>query len=89
MQRDLEQKSVKPVTDSGLWHMIRTKIFQFAKSNEYNSLEIGPGTGKLSSFIIEKKPKKFLAVEKDKNLSSFLQKEFNNNNFYITKTLYR
>ena len=43
-ERDLEQKSVKPVTDSGLWHMIRTKIFQFAKSNEYNSLEIGPGT---------------------------------------------
>ena len=41
-------------------------------------LEIGPGTGKLSSFIIKKKPKKFFAIEKDKKLTSFLQKEFGN-----------
>jgi len=47
-ERDLEQKRIKPVVDSGLWHMIQTKIFQFGKSNAYNSLEIGPGTGMFS-----------------------------------------
>ena len=28
-----------------LYRMVQTKIFQFAKSNIYNSLEIGPGNG--------------------------------------------
>ena len=40
-------------------------------------LEIGPGTGKLTEKIIDKKPKKIIVVEKDANLSSFLKKKFN------------
>jgi len=47
-RRDLEQKRQKPIVDSGLYRMIQTKIFQFSKTNLYNSLEIGPGTGMFS-----------------------------------------
>ena len=45
---DLEQKIKKPVVDLMLYRTIQTKIFQFAKTNIYNSLEIGPGTGMFS-----------------------------------------
>jgi len=45
---DVEQKRNKPVVDLMLYRTIQTKIFQFAKSNIYNSLEIGPGTGMFS-----------------------------------------
>ena len=30
-------------------------------------LEVGPGTGNLTEFILKKKPKKIFVVEKDKN----------------------
>ena len=53
--RDLEEKRKKPVVDPMLYRMIQTKIFQFSrttkaatKGGEYNSLEIGPGTGMFS-----------------------------------------
>ena len=39
-------------------------------------LEIGPGTGNLTSYIIKKNPKKVFVVEKDNNLSSFLHEKF-------------
>ena len=39
-------------------------------------IEIGPGTGNLTSFILKKKPKKFIAIEKDKNLALVLKKNF-------------
>ena len=45
---DLEQKRKKPNIDQMLYRTIQTKIFQFARSNIYNSLEIGPGTGMFS-----------------------------------------
>ena len=45
---DIEQKRNKPVVDLMLYKTIQTKIFQFAKTNIYNSLEIGPGTGMFS-----------------------------------------
>ena len=45
---DVEQKRNKPVVDLMLYRTIQTKIFQFAKSSIYNSLEIGPGTGMFS-----------------------------------------
>ena len=31
-------------------------------------LEIGPGTGNLTDYILKKKPKKFIVVEKDREL---------------------
>ena len=44
-------------------------------------LEIGPGYGNLTEAIMLKKPKKIIAVEKDKNLSLFLKDKFNPDNF--------
>ena len=39
-------------------------------------LEVGPGTGKLTEKILEKKPKKFTIKEKDKRLIEILKKKF-------------
>ena len=47
-------------------------------------LEIGSGSGNLTQHIIDKKPKKIIAIEKDKKLSFFLKKLFiNNKNFNL------
>ena len=46
--KDLEQKRSQPIIDIGLYRTIQTKIFQFARTNLFNSLEIGPGTGMFS-----------------------------------------
>jgi len=45
---DLDKKREKPVVDDLLYRAIQTKIFQFSRSNAYNSLEIGPGSGMFS-----------------------------------------
>jgi SAM-dependent methyltransferase len=47
-REDADQKKTRPVTDELLFHMIRTKIFQFANTPLQNSLEIGPGHGMFS-----------------------------------------
>ncbi len=39
-------------------------------------LEVGPGTGNLTSFILKKKPKKLFVIEKDDNLAKNLNKNF-------------
>jgi len=41
-------------------------------------LEVGPGTGNLTSFILKNNPKKVLVVEKDNNLAENLKKNFKN-----------
>ncbi len=41
-------------------------------------LEIGPGTGNLTEFLIKKKPRKIFLIEKDKNLFLELKKKYNN-----------
>ena len=41
-------------------------------------LEIGPGSGNLTEFILKKKPKKVYVIEKDNDLSLLLHKKFNN-----------
>jgi len=46
--RDLREKKQAPVVDELLRRHIQSKIFQFAKTNMYNSLEIGPGNGMFS-----------------------------------------
>ncbi len=45
-------------------------------SNQDIILEIGPGSGNLTKKIIEKKPKEIYLVEKDKNLTDLLKKNF-------------
>ena len=41
-------------------------------------LEVGPGTGNLTEFILKKNPKKIFVIEKDKNLIEVLKKKFKN-----------
>ena len=41
-------------------------------------LEIGPGTGNLTSYILEKNPKRMVVIEKDSELSNQLKNKFNN-----------
>ena len=43
-----------------------------------NVLEIGPGTGNLTEFILHQKPNKFHVIEKDRRLIKNLKKRFNN-----------
>ena len=40
-------------------------------------LEVGPGTGNLTSNLIKKKPKKIFVIEKDNKLAILLKKNFN------------
>ena len=61
-QRDLELKKEKPIVDEALRRQIQTKIFQFARSNVYNSLEIGPGNGMFSMDFRAWKTQMFLDV---------------------------
>jgi hypothetical protein len=46
--RDLEQKRKISTIDPTLRRYVQSKIYQFAKTNVYNSLEIGPGDGMFS-----------------------------------------
>ncbi len=39
-------------------------------------LEVGPGTGNLTKKILEKKPRKFTVIEKDKKLAELLKEKF-------------
>ena len=50
-------------------------------------LEIGPGTGNLTEFILKKKPKIFFVIEKDYNLVKLLYKKFNNKINILTKDI--
>ena len=44
---------------------------------DQNVLEIGPGTGNLTRQILKKKPKQFFFIEKDSELITMLNNEFN------------
>ena len=57
---------------------IRNKIINI--DNLYNEkvLEIGPGKGFLTDYIIEKKIKKLVLIEKDRNLYELLKKKYQN-----------
>ena len=51
-------------------------ISNSADITDKDILEIGPGTGNLTSEILLKKPKKFFVIEKDNNLVDLLKKKF-------------
>ena len=55
---------------------ILKKIVDLVKIKDETILEVGPGTGNLTSFILEKEPKQLLVVEKDNELVSILNKNF-------------
>ena len=47
-REDLNKKRNRPFVDPLLYKEVQRKIFQFSKTNIYNSLEIGPGIGMFS-----------------------------------------
>ena len=55
---------------------ILEKIVNVIRINQKNILEIGPGTGSLTSYILKKKPKKIIVIEKDQNLAKKLEQNF-------------
>ncbi len=66
---------------------ILEKIINVTQIKEKNILEIGPGTGSLTSYILKKKPKKFIVVEKDKNLAEKLERNFEKEVTVINKDI--
>ena len=57
---------------------ILEKIVNVTQITDKTILEVGPGTGNLTSFILKKKPKKIFVIEKDENLANHLKETFNN-----------
>ena len=57
---------------------ILEKIVNIIDIKDKNILEIGPGTGNLTSYIINKNPKKFFVIEKDDELAINLKNKFDN-----------
>jgi len=56
---------------------ILEKITNTTHISNKTVLEIGPGTGNLTSYILKKKPKKMFVIEKDNELASNLNNQFN------------
>ena len=57
---------------------ILEKITDITDIENKTVLEIGPGTGNLTSYILNKNPKKMFVIEKDNKLSIDLKNKFNN-----------
>ena len=63
------------------------KITNIISIKDQNILEVGPGTGNLTSFILKKKPKKVIVVEKDNDLAIKLHNDFNDQLTIINKDI--
>ena len=57
---------------------ILEKITNIERIQNKIVLEVGPGTGNLTSMILKQRPKKFIVIEKDKNLAKELESNFKN-----------
>ena len=55
---------------------ILEKIVNLVSIKNKNILEVGPGTGNLTNFILNQKPKKFYVIEKDDKLALSLDEKF-------------
>ena len=55
---------------------ILEKITSIVPIKDKHVLEVGPGTGNLTSFILKKAPKKLIVVEKDNDLALNLEETF-------------
>ena len=63
------------------------KIVSVANIKEKNILEIGPGTGNLTSYILMNEPKKIIVIEKDEYLAKNLEKKFGDKITVINKDI--
>tara|TARA_Y100000590_G_scaffold452215_1_gene594908 strand:- start:167 stop:955 length:789 start_codon:yes stop_codon:yes gene_type:complete len=66
---------------------ILKKIVEITKIQNQSILEVGPGTGNLTSYILKNNPKKIFVIEKDENLASFLADQFKNKIIIINKDI--
>ena len=57
---------------------ILEQIVDTVEIKDKEILEIGPGSGNLTTYILKKKPKKIFVIEKDNDLSLLLENKFNN-----------
>ena len=55
---------------------IINKIINIIEIKDRNLLEIGPGTGNLTSALLKENPNKLLVIEKDNQLASMLREKF-------------
>ena len=58
---------------------ILNQIVNCVEIENKNILEIGPGTGNLTKYILSKKPKQFTVIEKDNELINNLKVQFKKN----------
>ena len=63
------------------------KIVSLIKIENKSILEVGPGTGNLTSCILKNNPKKLILVEKDKYLARLLKKKFETNVVVINEDI--
>jgi len=63
------------------------KIINLTSIKDKTILEVGPGTGNLTSFILKNNPKKFFVVEKDKDLAMKLEDNFKDQLTVINKDI--
>jgi len=66
---------------------ILEKIVSLIKIENKSILEVGPGTGNLTSCILKNNPKKLIVVEKDKYLANLLKKKFETNVVIINEDI--
>ena len=52
------------------------KIIDTTVIRDETILEVGPGTGNLTEYILKKNPKELFVIEKDNNLTSILEQKF-------------
>ena len=58
---------------------VLNQIVNCVEIEKKNILEIGPGTGNLTRYILNKKPKLFTVIEKDNDLAKRLKEQFKEN----------
>jgi len=63
------------------------KITNIINVHDRIILEVGPGTGNLTSSLVEKKPKKIYVIEKDNDLSILLKKKFDDKIIIINEDI--
>ena len=66
---------------------VLNKIINLTTISNKSILEVGPGTGNLTSLIIQKNPKKFYVIEKDNDLVKILKNKFKNQIEIINKDI--
>jgi len=59
-------------------HNVLEQIVNTVEITNKEVLEIGPGSGNLTTFILKKNPKKVYTIEKDNDLASLLKDKFTN-----------